>query len=93
MTAESSDPPRGQWGDDGYDAGMVNTVDRHRREVAEVMPGRVMVLLRGPSLVLWVVLSRALLDWTHGREVATVVIVMVEVVVVVSADSISRRPL
>ena len=41
--------------------GMVNTVDRHLREVAVVMLGRVMVLLTDHSLDRRVVLLRELL--------------------------------
>ena len=70
--------------------GMANTVDCLLREVDVVMPGRVMVLLRDHFSALRVVLSRELQARTTGREVATVVIV---VVVVGIADSLRHRSL
>lgn len=66
----------------------VSTVDRHRREVVEVMPGRAMALLR---CLFWAHREaswRALRDQTHDRGVASVVVVVVEGVAAVSADSI-----
>ena len=57
--------------------GMANTVDRRLREVDVVMPGRVMVLPRDHFSALRVVLSREHLARTTGREVATMVTVVV----------------